>query len=110
MSSEAKQLIRNGVPDLTFVKEVQGKGYLNSSKTLDQVVDGELYIHIARIKRKPFLTVCRGKHRTPGILDDDKMYFTLPFPKGAPIKENVNEDGDANFSGGSSSSDDEFDF
>ena len=38
------------------------------------------------------------------------MYFTLPFPKGAPIKENINEEGEANFNVGSSTDDDGFDF
>jgi len=38
------------------------------------------------------------------------MYFTLPFPKGAPIKENVNDDGDADFGTGNTPDDDGFDF
>lgn len=91
LSTEAKQLTRNGVPDENFVKEVQGKGYTEGTKQIDQVVDLELYIHIARIQRKPYLTVARGKHRVPEILDDDKMYFKLPFPYRAPIPEDINE-------------------
>ena len=92
LSTEAKQLTRNGVPDENFVKEVQGKGYTEGTKQIDQVVDLELYIHIAKIQRIPHLTVARGKHRVPDILDDDKMYFTMPFPPGAPIPEDVNGD------------------
>jgi len=113
ISSDGKQLIRNGVPDINFVKEIAGKDYSEGSKGVSQIADGELYLHIARIKRQPYLTVQRGKHRTPGILDDDKMYFTLPFPKGAPIKENLNEDGDATFGGVKPSDtglDEKFDF
>ena len=91
ISTDGKALIRNGVPDANFVKEIVGKGYTELSKQIDQVVDLELYIHIARINRKPYLTVQRGKHRTPGILDEDKMYFMLPFPYHAPIKENLND-------------------
>ena len=34
----------------------------------------------------------RGKDRQPGILPDEKMIFSLPFPKNAPIKENINDD------------------
>lgn len=91
LSTDAKQLTRNGVPDINFVKEVKGKGYFDHSKALDQIVDLEIYLHRAKLNKKPVLTVARGKHRTPNILDDDKMYFILPFPKGAPIKENIND-------------------
>ena len=111
LSTEAKQLIRNGVTDTNFVKEIAGKGYTEGSKQLDQVLDGEIYIHIARIKRKPYLTVQRGKHRTPGILDDKYMYFTLPFPPNAPIKSNIEEDGEPKgFDGLDSNTEDSFDF
>jgi len=110
LSSDAKQLIRNGVPDVNFVKEVANKGYAEGVRTLDTVPDGELYLHIARIQRKPYLTVQRGKHRTPGILDDDKMYFTLPFPKGAPIKENLNSKDDDKLNELADAGSDEFDF
>jgi hypothetical protein len=91
MSTEAKQLIRNGVPDANFVKEVAGKGYTELSKQIDQVVDLELYIHIASINRKPHLTIFRGKHRVDSILDEDKFYAVLPFPYKAPILENLDE-------------------
>ena len=94
ISTDGKNLIRNGVSDANFVKEIAGKGYTEISKQIDQVVDLELYIHIARIDRKPYLTVQRGKHRTPTILDPEKMYFLLAFPPKAPIPEDINEEGD----------------
>lgn len=94
ISTEAKQLVRNGTPDTTFVKEIVGKGYTELSKQLDQVVDLEFYQHKAKINGKWHLTFQRGKHRTPGILDDDKMYAVMPFPYNAPIVEDVNEDGE----------------
>ena len=53
-----------------------------------------MYIHITRIDRKPYLVVHRGKHRTPTILDPEKMMFMLPFPPKAPILEDINEEGD----------------
>jgi hypothetical protein len=112
LSTEAKQLIRNGVPDVNFVKEVAGKGYTSASKQLDQVVDLELYIHIARVNRKPFLTIQRGKFRDPAIIDDDLLYTMLPFPKNAPILDdinNVDQDIDA-IHNIDSSRDDGFDF
>lgn len=92
LSSESKALIRNGIQDSLFVKEVAGKGYTEGSKQIDQVVDYEIYIYKAKINKKWHLTVNRGKHRGVGIIDDSLMYFTLPFPYRAPILENINDE------------------
>lgn len=111
LSTEAKQLIRNGVSDLNFVKEIAEKGYTEKSKQLDQVVDIELYIHIGKLNREPVLTVQRGKHRRPTILDDKYKYFILPFPHNAPIKETINNE-ESSFANSitKEKSDDDFDF
>jgi hypothetical protein len=95
LSTDAKNLIRNGVPEANFVKEIANKGYTELSKQLDQVVDLELYIHIARINKKPHLTIQRGKHRIPSILDEDLFYMTLPFPYKAPIMPDIDRDGNS---------------
>lgn len=92
LSSDSKALIRNGIQDSLFVKEVAGKGYTEGSKQIDQVVDFEIYIYKAKINKKWHLTVQRGKHRGVGIIDDNLMYFTLPFPYRAPILENINDE------------------
>jgi len=92
VSTEAKQLIRNGVPAASFVKEIAGKGYTAESKQIDQVVDLELYIHIADFNKIPHLTVQRGKHRTPIIIPKDKMFFKLQFPVEMPLREDVFDD------------------
>ena len=109
LSTEAKQLIRNGVPDATFVKEISGKGYYSGSRQLDQEIDLELYIHIAKINGKPHLTVQRGKHRGAPILDEKFHYFALPFPKRAPILDDVNGD-DTSYSPDGGSDDGGFEF
>lgn len=80
LSTEAKQLIRNGVEAKEFVKEIAGKGYTEGSRQIDQVVDLELYQHIAKIGKKFYLTIQRGKRRFPEIIPEDKKYFMLPFP------------------------------
>jgi len=49
LSTEAKQLVRNGVTPLNFVKEIAGKGYSEGSRQLDQVVDLEIYLHKAKL-------------------------------------------------------------
>jgi hypothetical protein len=61
LSSEAKQLVRNGVDD--FVQVIAEKGYYDGCKGLDQEVDLEIYIHIEQIGAESYLTVQRGKHR-----------------------------------------------
>jgi len=91
LSTEAAQLIKNGVPNELFLEEVAGKNYTADSKQLSQVVDLELYLHIANIDRKPNLFVRRGKHRRANILDEKYLQFHLPFPYRAPIRENIND-------------------
>jgi len=100
LSSEAKQLIRNGVSTLTFVKEVANKGYTEGCRQLDQVVDLELYLHKAKKDKRWVLTIQRGKDRRPGIVDDDKLYTILPFPKKAPIPETIEREDDIIISDG----------
>lgn len=65
LSSEAKQMVRNGVDD--FVKAIAEKGYYDGCKGLDQEVDLEIYVHIEIIGSESYLTVQRGKHR--GLVD-----------------------------------------
>lgn len=91
LSTEAKQLIRNGVPEANFVKEVAEKGYTEGSKQLDQEVDLEIYIHLFTQNKKAYLSVQRGKHRIPTVIDVDDKYFILPFPnRNVPILEDIN--------------------
>lgn len=76
LSSEAKQLVRNGSSD--FVKEIANKGYYDSAKGIDQEVDLEIGIHI----EKPgdghsYLTMGRGKHRKAGSITPDKDLFCV---------------------------------
>jgi len=104
ISVAGKQLIRNGVSPLTFVKEVTGKGMTSDSTQLDQVVDLELYIHKAKVNGKYVLTVQRGKDRRPTIVDDNKLYCVLPFPNKAPIPDNVDDHNETSDTDG----DDEF--
>jgi hypothetical protein len=58
---------------------------------LDQEVDLEIYIHLVKHNRETYLTVQRGKHRLPTVINDDLKYFILKFPKGMPIPEDINE-------------------
>ena len=107
-SSDAKALVRNGLSSFGFLREVAGRGYTEGSKQLDQVLDMEINLIKTTVNRKWHLAVGRGKDRQPGILDDDKMFFMLPFPYKAPIIENINDNSDTSFSNGEE--DTEFDF
>ena len=89
MSTEAKQLVRNGTNKLNLVKEVVGKGYTELSKQIDQVVDIEICIAKALMNKKWVLTMMIGKHRGAGILPDEQKYQILRFPLGMPIPPNV---------------------
>ena len=89
MSTEAKQLVRNGTNKMNLVKEVVGKGYTELSKQIDQVVDVEICIAKALMNKKWVLTMMIGKHRGAPILADDLKYQILRFPLGLPIPPNV---------------------
>lgn len=90
LSSEAKQLVRNGVPAHLFVNEVKGKGYYDECRTLDQVIDAELFIHKFVHNKKTYLAFGRGKHRLPTVVSEDDMYFILGFPGlNLPIMEDI---------------------
>lgn len=92
LSTEAKQLIRNGLPEDKFVKDIAEKGYYEGSKQLDQEVDGEIYIHLFKHNKETFLAVQRGKHRISTILPDELKYFMFRFPKGMPIPDDLGKD------------------
>ena len=90
LSSEAKTLIRNGVPEHQFPNEVAEKGYYDGTKSIDQDIDLELFIHLFTHKRKKYLAVRRGKHRIPTVIDDEDKYFLLKFPGlNIPILEDI---------------------
>ena len=90
LSTDAKQLLRGGMPEAEFVKEVTEKGYWAGSKQLCQEIDVELHIHLFKHNKESYLSVQRGKHRIPTILPEDKKYYMMKFPKGMPIPDDVN--------------------
>lgn len=93
LSTEAKQLIRNGVPEHQFVNEIAEKGYTDGCKTIDQELDLELYVHIFTYKRKKYLSVRRGKHRLPTVISDDDKYFIYRFPGlNIPVLDDINSE------------------
>lgn len=100
LSTEAKGLLRSGMPEDQFVKEITEKGYHEGTKQLDQEMDIELYIHKFMHNKEHFLSVQRGKHRIPTILDkDEDKHFIMKFPYKMPIPDdNIDEGEDNGFS------------
>lgn len=90
LSTEAKQLIRENRQD--FVKEIAEKGYWDKCKTIDNEVDLEIYIHIEKFNKRSYLTIQRGKHRLPTIIDDEKKFVVYPFHDIGGIKDDINGD------------------
>ena len=88
LSTDAKQLIRDGKPD--FVKNLPGNGYFSGSKQLDQEVDGIYYLHIEKMNKRAYLTIQHDKHRGLDVLNEDDRYFVLPFPEKGPIIDDLN--------------------
>jgi len=92
LSTDAKNLLRSGIPGGEFVKEIAEKGYFSGSKQLDQEVDVELYIHPFQHNKETFLSVQLGKHRLPTRVPDDLKYFLMKFTsKTMPVLENIND-------------------
>lgn len=87
LSTEAKQLVRQGVEN--FVQEIANKGYYDSCKTIDQEVDLELYIHIVKVNGSSYLTVQRGKHRKVKITPDKDLFCVLPFSPVGGVRDDV---------------------
>lgn len=89
LSTEAKMLIRNGLPEDKFVKDVAEKGYYDGCKALDQEVDLEIFIHLFKHNGETYLAVQRGKHRLPNIVEEKYKYFLMKFPKRMPIPDDL---------------------
>lgn len=91
LSTEAKGLMRDGYND--FVKRLPGGGYTADSKQIDQVIDGELFFHIERIKGKneAYFTVQGGKLRRIEQVDEDDKYRVYKFVRKGVILDDLNK-------------------
>ena len=92
LAPTAKQLLRNGVPEIELVKHVANKGMYSGSSQLDQEFDLSIVIGKAVVNRKAYLTIQREKHRLSSVIDDDDLFMILPFNKGRPIPFDLEKD------------------
>jgi hypothetical protein len=87
MSTEAKQLIRDGTHD--FVKVVANKGYYADCRGLDLEVDMEIYQHIVKQNGVSYLTLQRGKHRKVGITPEKDQFTVYAFDIVGDIRDDL---------------------
>lgn len=88
LSTDAKQLVRDGRQD--FVKHLPGMGMYAGSKQIDQVIDGEIFLHIEWVNDKAYLTIQKGKLRRIEQVPKDHHYAALPFLDGGVILDDIN--------------------
>lgn len=89
LSSEAKFLLRQGTD--CFVKDIAGRSYWDSCKSLDQELDMEIIQHIV----KPgdgfsYLEFMIGKHRKVSITKESAKYWAQRFEEAGAILDDVN--------------------
>lgn len=82
-------MVREG--RLDFVKGLVGGGYYAGTKQLDQVVDGELFIHIEIVNDESYLTIQRGKHRGIDQTPIKERYCVLKFNTPSGILDDLNK-------------------
>ena len=63
----AYNLIKTDMPGIEFVKHIADKSYYADSSQLGQEIDLELFMHIVKINKEPYLAISRGKHRIDKI-------------------------------------------
>lgn len=92
LNTEAKKLLRGGLPDVQFLPEIAQKGYTAGSGQLDQEMDLELYSHIFKHGKDTYFAMQIGKHRLPTVIAEEKKFFLKKFPKGMPIPDSKEGD------------------
>lgn len=89
LSTEAKGLLRSGVPEDQFVREVAEKGYWEGNKGLDRIFDVGIIIHLFKFRGETFLSLARDKHRINTIVEDKYKYCLFKFPKAMPLPHDL---------------------
>lgn len=75
LSDESAALLEAMEFKINFVKEVNGGNYYDECKTLAQELDLEIYIHTFADAKGKYLTVQRGKYRSPKLIEDKYLFF-----------------------------------
>lgn len=89
MSSDAKRMIRENVPEADFVNRVANKGYYDGCSGLDQEVDIEIYQHIVKVNGESYMTWRRGKHRKVGVTAEKDLFCVYKMEKISGIPDDI---------------------
>ena len=88
LNTAANNLIKTGMPGIEFVKHIADKSYYADSSQLGQEIDLELFMHIVKINKEPYLAISRGKHRIATVIPEEDKFALLKFvSKISPIPE-----------------------
>lgn len=58
-----------------FIKKVSGGNYYDECRTVAQELDLEIYVHTFAEAKGKYLTVQRGKYRSPKLIEDKYLFF-----------------------------------
>jgi archaellum biogenesis ATPase FlaH len=91
ISTEALNLLRNGINNMSFIEEIANKNYYSESKQIPQIIDTELYLKKGIEEKVTYLFVGLGKRRGGGVIPQEYKRAKLRFPEKAPIPSNIHE-------------------
>lgn len=92
LSTAAKALLRGGLPEDQFVKEIAGRGFFEGTSALDRVYDGCILLHLFKHNKETFFSIMLDKHRIPTVIDEDDKFTIFKFPKGMPIPYSLTDE------------------
>lgn len=94
LSSAAKQLLKNGVPDHQLLREINNKGYYQGTAGADQEFDVAFLLKLCTVNKQTFLNVHWEKHRSPLLADPEDFNIYIPFENGrrTPLMPDIDRD------------------
>ena len=96
LSSDADQLLKNGVSPEAFGRIVRERGYYHLCKTLGQPIDLENFVCKVVKGERSYISITRGKHRNASTIPPSKLFFFLPFPgENIPLLEDFGKENSA---------------
>lgn len=90
LSSGSRDIAYGGSEPKDFVKFLPGRGATENCKSLDQIVDIEMYCHVFtdKMSNTGYLAVQVGKHRQSPTTPEQYKYFTAKFIPNGTLIEN----------------------
>ena len=91
LSTEAFDVLKNGVEEEDFTKAIENKGMTGGSRRIGEIMDIEMAIHSFRKDKKGYLSVNVFKHKG-FVIDPSNKSFYLSFPSRMPLPDDINEE------------------